>query len=214
MIGFNIVKRLPKKPLLALAVLALALMAAGGGAAQHAQASSTTPYYIEVSYNTVRFDAIDDFSLDCGIILYCHKGNVYGTFAAFSASAAASAHDVRMISAPTPTCVVDWSNGDPANLACTRRVYSGSTNSFAEVPACAVSRTIASSVPPTCLGPYGKGFNKMVLRVYPDTKLALLINLIDRDGGFPDTSDDPVCKAKSNFTFTEAQLPRSTSRSR
>ena len=183
MIGFNILKRLPKKPLLGLALLAVAIGAAAGGAAKHADAATT--YNVEVTFDHVRWSAINDGLGD-------HTAEVYGELSAdisgFGGGARQLGHGGRTSSSSDWTAANAWSN---------KKVTEGPAFFFAQTPLTA-SRDLD---PPT--SSYAFNNNKIVVRVAPGARLITRARLEDYDAA---SADDNMCMMTGSFTFSDLQL--------
>ena len=81
MLRFSLVKRFPTKPLLGLALLTLALMAAGGGAAQTADAQTAPMGNILVTFDSISFPKLNDCSW---LESNCNTADLYGKVTAVS----------------------------------------------------------------------------------------------------------------------------------
>jgi hypothetical protein len=180
---FNLGKRLPKKPLLGLAVLALALLAAGGGMAKRADAA--TIYTIEVSWDYAHWSAIDDGILD-------HTAEVYGTLQADSWTM--SEHAYRMLgNAGAGTCSAQWSGSGP----CNKKVSVGPWYNFAQTP---LSSSKSANQPAY---KYTLDNNKMYFQVAAGNYLSFIVMLSDYDAT---SANDPMCQLTGDFKYTDAQL--------
>ena len=180
-------QRLPRKPLLALAVLALALVAGGLGAAQQAAASATTPYQIEVTWNRVKWSEIDDGFGNFDFELY-------GTLQATNLTSGVS--QVRMIG----------DTGNPGRCRsgtfdgsgpCFKTVGTGLSYFFSNTP---LSANTTSGQPAIN---YAFNNHKVVLTVRPGETFRMSAQLFDYDAT---SGNDNACITSMSFTPTEAQL--------
>lgn len=195
MFRFNLTKRLPKKPLLGLALLAVALLAAGGGMAKRADAATT--YTIQVEWQWVHWSAIDDGLGD-------HTAEVYGTLAAYNNATYQKAYR-SLGNGGKGTCTSNWSGpmnpGDP-NVnqwgLCNKRVTAGPT--YYDFAKTRLSPLITSNQPD---GNYTLYNNKVTLQVSAGQSLTFVANLKDYDAL---SANDSMCHVGGSFTFTDAQL--------
>jgi len=188
MFRFTLIKRLPKKPMLAVALVAVALLAAGGRAATHADAAST--YTIEVSWDYVHWSAIDDGISD-------HTAEVFGTLQA--GNAALGQHQFRMMgNAGKGTCSAQWPDYS-ANLVgpCNKKVDVGPYYYFAKTP---LSASTSANQP---AGNYTLQNNKVYLQAVAGQSLTFIVNLSDYDAT---SANDPMCQLGGSVSFTDAQL--------
>jgi len=182
MFRFSILKRLPKTPLLGLAALALAVAAAAGGAAKHADAATT--YNIEVTFDHVRWSAINDGLGD-------HTAEVYGELSADASGGGGArqlGHGGRTSSSSGWTASNAWSN---------KKVDVGPAFFFAQTPLTASP----DLDPPT--SSYAFNNNKFVVRVAPGARLITRARLEDYDAA---SADDNMCMMTGSFTFSDLQL--------
>jgi hypothetical protein len=189
MFGFNLIKRLPKKPLLGPAVLALALVAAGGGMAKRADAAGT--YTIEVSWDYVHWSSIDDGVFD-------HTAEVYGTLGAHNNTTAQNAYRM-MGNAGHGTCTAQWPDLYTTKLIgpCNKKVDVGPYYYFHQTP---LSPFTSANQP---AGNYTYQNNKVFLQVSAGQSLTFIVDLWDYDAT---SANDPMCRMGGTFTFTDAQL--------
>jgi len=177
-----IVKQLPKKPLLALVVLALAVMAGVGGAAEaDAQVLKPRTYTIEVSFDSISFPRLDD----CPILFSrCDTADLNGAFTA-STTDRNSFGWVEASRQDSINCIQAWTATAPQ--ACLRHVTQGQTVSLASV-ALACFQSTTPGFP--CNATYGANNNKIRLTVRPGDFITLDVFLQDVDGL---TFEDDVC---------------------
>lgn len=194
MIRFKLIKRLPKKPLLGLAVLALALVAAGGGATP-ARAQTATSYTIELSFETITFPAIDD----CEWSARCSRAELYGTLNGRTTSTGVGSQGARNIATweNSAGCENGWILWWDEAAPCLKLVDAGTVYRFAETPMC------ASNTHLFCTGNYQLSNNKIRLTVKPGEQIRAGIHLYDYDKL---SSDDDACAVTrwvGPFTATE-----------
>jgi len=184
MFRIHIVKQLPKKPLLALAVLALAVMAGVGGAAKaDAQTLEPRTYTIEVSFNSISFPRLDD----CPVLFdRCDTADLSGEF---QAKTSGGSIGTLVLSDPAFDCFAQW--GELSRPGCYKHVLQGQTLSFAATPLCRVMS--AFFIP--CNAQYSGNNNKIRLSVRPGQTITVSVNLDDYDL----VSDDSVCEAQQQI---------------
>jgi len=195
MIRFNLFKRISKKPLLVLAVLALAVVA-GGATVGTADAQTPTSYTIQLSFRTVTFPAVEDcefFGFDCDGM------SVYGTINGRTTSTGVAAQGARNLATwgNTARCGAYWnwdSYYDRGREQCVKEVDEGGQYLFERTPLC------ASHTHLYCTGNYQVNNNKISLTVKPGEQIRAGINLKNEDNA-------DVCNTtKWVGPFTEAQL--------
>jgi hypothetical protein len=182
----NIVKRLPKKSVVGLAVLGIALVA-GGGAAKHAEAAGEG-HTIEVSFETLKFSAIDDGLFD---------------------STAEASGELRVINHNTSeegiklfgtafakiSCSASWIGGAGQ---CNKKVDENTTYFFSQTGICTATRGLA------CAGPYFTGNNKVFLHnVKANDQITFHANMFDYDAG---SANDNLCNKSASLRFTDLEL--------
>jgi hypothetical protein len=186
MFRFNVIKRLPRKPLIGLALLGLALTM-GAGAAKQAEAGASTPYQIEVTWNGVKWFEIDD-----GFGNFDFE--VYGTVRATNSSSGVS--QVRMVGDtgnPGRCSASDWDGGGP----CTKQVGRRLTYNFFETPLSSSTATGQGGIN------YSFNNNKVFLTVRPGETVRFAVRLFDYDAT---SANDNACIASASYTLSEAQL--------
>jgi len=193
-IRFSTIKRLPTTPLLALAALALAFVAAGGGATP-ADAQTLEPRYytIELSFDTIMFPAIDD--CEWGID-FCNWAELYGTLNGRTTNAGVGENGARNIGTwgNTAGCRANWAGSQGSCLAEATTSYA---YSFAERLMC------ASYTHTLCTGNYLKNNNKIRLTVKPGEQIRAGIHLYDYDKLSGDDDACAVTRWVGPFTATE-----------
>jgi hypothetical protein len=178
MTRFSILKRLPKKPLFALAVLAVALVAGGGASVKQADAAGEPR--IRISFDWVKFRNIDDCSAG-GV--NCNVAEVYGFLHVDTAG------NLFLGNTDGGSCEAAWNGGD-ATGPCRKTVVSGTKYNFAETS--------------LCYNPYtGSCFvfsNELILNRYtPGSPIVLSISLKDFDPSIFD-ADDEICRPSNHVT--------------
>jgi hypothetical protein len=194
MFRFHLIKRLPKKPLVGLALLAVIFLAAGGGVARRADAAGS--YTIQVTWSYVHWSAIDDGLGD-------HTAEVYGTLGAHNN--ATNQHVYRTLgNGGKGTCTSDWSG--PVNPGdstlnqwglCNKRVNVGPYHYFAKTR---LSPFPSANQPD---GNYTLYNNIVTLQVAAGQSLTFISDLSDYDAL---SANDPMCHVGGTFSFTDAQL--------
>lgn len=186
MFGIGSITRLPRKSLLALAVGALTLMAAAGGAARHADAANSPVYNIAVTFDHVTWSSIDDGVFDS-------TAEVYGHIDA-STSGATSDFGTRMLGVNgTTSCTTGWSG----SALCNKSVSTGTAYFFSD------TLLSASSAYRPAASTYAFNNNTMVLRVAAGNPINLFMILHDYDSA---SADDIMCREEANVSFSDAQL--------
>jgi hypothetical protein len=200
---FSIIKRLPKKLLLGLAVLALALVAAGGATAGKAEASSSTPYTIEVSFEKVTLKNVDDGVFD-------HTAEVYGFL---WASKLSGSQQFRNLGTPNNSadCTTEWFNGLLSKAPCAKKMGDG-TFLFFDTPLC-VSQNDNHGGTTGCVAPFFKNNNKFRFTVTANDVGVNFGHLLkDSDDA---SADDHLCSRGGSVTWSSetelASLNRNTS---
>lgn len=189
MIRLNLIKRLPKKPLLGLAVLAVALVVAGGAAARRADAAGT--YNILVSWESVQWTAIDDGGAD-------HDAEVYGTLQANSYSTSQVVKR-KMGNDGKGTCTSAWYGIDGR---CNKKVNVGTPYGFLN------TGLSSSTAPNQPASNYTQANNSFKVQAYAQQATGtagffFYANLSDYDAI---SANDGICQAFGFFNFTDAQL--------
>lgn len=195
MIGFNILKRLPKTPLLGLAVLALtlALVAIGGATAKRADAATNT-YTLEVSFEFLRFTDIDDGVAN-------NRAELYGFLEANGNAPNSKFHGSMIGTWGNPgVCGADWTGSGQ----CYKRVDENVTYFFSQTPMCN-----SSSNAMFCSTPYATNNNKVRVTMSADPTSAanvavgISISLYDYDSG----SDDLLCARTTSLNIASSKIP-------
>src|SRR5215213_337593 len=168
MIRFNSIKWLPKTPIIALAVLALAALAGGGVHRAEAQTPTPQQYTVELSFDTITFPVIND----CEFILHgCSNADVYGTINGRTTSTGVGAQGARNLGTwenkanCNSTVAYGWASFGSGELPCAKFVEQGKTYNFADAPLC------TSYTHLLCTGPYQRNNNKIRLTVKPGEQI-------------------------------------------
>jgi len=180
------IRQVPKKSLVALAMLVVAL-AAGGMNVQSANAGPTTPYQIEITWDRVTWEDMNDGWLDYDL-------EIYGILQA-SNQASGVLQERMMGDFGNPgRCGADtWDGNGP----CWKRVDEFETNLFALTP---MSANTVTGQPNSNHAFFN---NKVFLSVRPGEKIRLFARLFDYDAA---SANDPACVQIKDLIFTEAQL--------
>jgi hypothetical protein len=151
MFGFSLIKHLPKKPLLSLAVVAVAASAALGGATRPA-AAATTPFTIEVSFESVTFSHINDG-------LGNHDAELYGTLSVQGPGSTGTQRRMLGSELNPGVCGTSWTG---SGGECYKTVNENITNFFSQTRLC------AEGVNYQCVAPYATGNNKLRFTFWAD----------------------------------------------
>jgi hypothetical protein len=199
MFRLNFITWLTRKPLIALAMLALTAVAGMSATAGARPADAASAYLVRVTFNTVTFNNIDDCEGVWPVLFNCDQAEVYGKIGARFNS---SAFVYRDIGASTTPCESDWATGI-ANGPCAKRV-TDKTFRFADTPMCfeGSGTTDCSAGSAT----WKVNTNVVVLLVQPGQSISIDVQLKDYDPTIFD-ADDTICSITKNLgTFSDAQL--------
>jgi hypothetical protein len=197
MFRFSFIHRWPKQPLLGLAVLAVALVAAGGGVTRKAEAA-TGVYTIEVSFESLTFTDIADG-------LGNNDAELYGTLYVGPYYHAAGEGTRMLGTVNNPgVCGASWAAG---NGACYKTIGEKLAFFFAQTPLCEAG--VSSS---DCLQPYFFANNTLRFTTFSvdptrtdaQVELTIAVKLWDYDRT---SANDPMCRVRANVGFTGPEIP-------
>jgi hypothetical protein len=194
--------------LLALGLLALALAASGAYAAP---AKAATYGTIEITFDSVTFDRLNDGNLKPGQVR--ERADVYGVVGFLTPGAIhreerliATWNNAAGCSNQATPPNRDYQTWSAYNYQCTKEVFQSSGSysyKFADVPMC---RTSFFALPNhVCLTGYShvKNNHKLTMSVQAGQTLVPYVTLYDAD---PSSASDPVCVISLDLPITEASL--------
>jgi hypothetical protein len=202
--------QLGRAPRLLLALGVLAVVVAAGGA-KATPAKAATYGVIEITFDNVSFERLNDGNLKPGQVR--ERADVYGVIG-FLTPGPGIHREERLIgtwnntagcnnqAAPPNRTYLTWSaNG----IQCTKEVFQSSSfvYGFADVPMC---RTDPFALPNHVCLPlytYVRNNNTLTMSVQAGQTLVPYVTLYDAD---PSSSSDPVCVISLNLPITEASL--------
>src|SRR5215218_8294444 len=152
MIRFIMFQRLSTKPLVALAVLALIVMASGGVTPQQADAQTPPTYNVRVTFDTLIFGQLDDCPKP---FQRCDTADLQGDIVAETNG---GSRNGRSLSMPSKIesggqCFTQW--GDTSLPQCNKTVVPNTLYRFADTPFCKASIDFAFP----CTAGYGTNNN-------------------------------------------------------
>jgi hypothetical protein len=184
---FKTLKTLPRKPLIGLGLLAVALVAGGGAAAKQADAASS--YTIEVTFDRVRWTSLSDGAFD-------GTAEVYGHMSANNLHDSKDAQHRQIGSSGVSRCTSGWSGSG----TCNKQVWAGPSFFLSQTPL--ANTRLQTNLPNSA---YSFFNNKVFLTVEPGNSVELAFKLNDYDSG---SANDRVCEAQAYMSFTDAELQR------